>query len=185
MLAHLNLPHLHIQTTAQEEDLGLATLDSASQSIQSGVSGRLLVAERPPQGAHILIPTKYPLVIRAMSQMDRGTEWVVVKQPVERVGVGLDVIAASERDGLWVGPVVMAGEVRRVVRYERKYVVYEVQGITGQEWELGVRYSDSMEGWWKRLCVFLFNYTDHHAGVDGKEGVWRVLDYFWGSCARV
>lgn len=169
----------------EEGDIGLTTLESSPQSIRSTTSDHQLVAERPPNGTHILVPTKYPLVIRALSQKDQGTEWVVIKTPVERVGVGIDVIAVSEGDEFWIGPVVMAGEVERVVRFERKYVVYEVRGLTGQEWELGVKYSDSTVGAWRRVWEFCFNFNDQHGEVEGYGGVRGVLSYLWGSCCRM
>lgn len=59
--------------------------------------------------------------------MDAGTEWVVVRKPEERIGLGSVVIGAEEGEGFWVGPVMMAGEIIEVVRYERSYVV-----MTGQ-----------------------------------------------------
>lgn len=123
----LSAPHLNHQIKMLESesgDIGLMSMTASVQSFSTLNSHHPLIAEWEVHQPHILLPAHYPVYVEPISQFDEEPEWVVSRQPIRRIGVGMEIIGVCERGEN--RRIEISGEVVKVERWERKYVVFAV-----------------------------------------------------------
>lgn len=172
MFAQLNLSRLTVTENIGEGDIALESIHSSPATI---TSRQELIAERPPDAPHVLLPMSYPVLVSPYERREgdiRKVEWVVRAKPLKKVGVGMELFGMKRGVG-GVMSAEIAGEVVGVERFDREHVVFKVEGGSGLEWRVGVRYSSTTVGVWRRVWVFFTTVNDYAP----KYRQYKVMDW--------
>lgn len=95
MVSHLNLSQITIDEM-ETEDIDMTVLHSSPRSLRSNNSHQVLIADQEAHQPHILLPGHYPVYVEPMSRFDPRSEWVVVGEPIERIGMGVEVFGIHD-----------------------------------------------------------------------------------------
>lgn len=176
-----NLSRATTIQTITEADIALEPIHSSPKSLHSNQS---LIADRPPDKPYTLLPTRYPVFVVPYHQGQKGEkEWVMITEPFEVIGVGSELIGMFRDEGSMATPEV-AGEVTEVERFERRHVIFRVEGGAGLRWKVGVRYAYAKVGGWKRAWIFLTRFVSRYPVSQGESWVSRLFGYICGPLEK-
>lgn len=179
-----NLSNLSRATTIQtitEGDIALEPIHSSPESLYSNQS---LIANRPPEEPYTLLPTRYPAFVVPYQRGQEGErEWVMITEPFEVIGIGSELIGMFRDEGRIATPEV-AGEVTEVERFERRHVIFRVEGGAGLRWKVGVRYAYTKIGGRKRAWIFLTRFISRYPAAPDERWWSKLLGYICGPLEK-
>lgn len=176
-----NLSRISTIQTVTEADIGLEPIHSSPQSAHSNQS---LIAGRPPNEPYTLLPTHYPaFVIPFRRRQEEEREWVMMTEPFDVIGVGSELIGMFRDEGKMATPEV-AGEVTGVERFERRHVIFRVEGGAGLRWKVGVRYAYAKVENWRRAWLFFTAFASRYPVSQGENWMSRLMGYVCGPLEK-
>lgn len=182
MIPQLNPSHTTIAQSIEEEDIALQSIHSSLASVTS----RQGLFARPPENTHTFLPPSYPVFVSPYARKEglrKRIEWVVRGEPFEKIEIGSELFGMIRGEGDYAS-MEIAGEVVGVERFDREHVVFRVDGGPGLEWKVGVRYSFTKVGVWRRIWVFLTSFRDYSPAY-GRSRKERWVRYICGPWGRV
>lgn len=150
-----------------------------------------------PTGAHLVIHNQgSPIllgecdILSAIVPLDAnnmGTNWIAVGSPSEKFTTGMNLYGVYRVNRVANGG--LRGQVNRVVRYERRHIVYGVRiGSGTMEYTLRAKYRHAKVGLWRRLWIFVSVWKDacwdrveNGDRLVENRGVRAWAEYVWGA----